>query len=56
MRYEFSPEIELLLLNYSTEEVQMQYDSDPCTWPMPKIGRRPPYYTDPEYVLNFPVI
>ncbi|WP_230398132.1 hypothetical protein [Novisyntrophococcus fermenticellae] len=56
MKYEFSPEIKLLLLKHSTEEVQMQYDSDRCTWSMPKIGRRPPYYTDPEYVLNFPII
>ncbi len=54
MRYEFNREAELLLVNHSTEKVTMSYIED--SWPMPKIGRRPPYYCYPKYELNYPII
>ncbi|CAH0345367.1 MULTISPECIES: hypothetical protein [unclassified Bacillus (in: firmicutes)] len=59
MQYEkffrFSPEVRLLLVNHSDEKVMMLYDND-HTWPMPLIGPRPPYYTNPRYEKNFPLI
>lgn len=54
MRYEFSPEVELLLVNHSMEKVTMVYMEH--SWLMPEIGRRPPYYCYPKYELNYPVI
>ncbi|MRX71245.1 hypothetical protein GJU40_03540 [Bacillus lacus] len=54
LRYEFYPEAKLLLINQSNEKVQMLYIDR--TWPMPRIGPRPPYYCYPEYQLNYPVI
>ncbi len=55
MQFEFNPEVMLLLQNYSEEKVVMLYDSD-HTWPMPKIGPRPPYYFNPRYVQSYPLI
>lgn len=54
MYYEFNKEVKLLLQNESNQKVRMMYMSD--SWPMPKIGPRPPYYTNPRYVRNYPVI
>jgi hypothetical protein len=54
LRYEFNPEVELLLINQSDAKVQMVYQ--PNKWPMPKIGPRPPYYTEPIYEAEYPVI
>lgn len=54
MRYEFNPEVKLLLVNYSTEKVTMIYIED--VWLMPEIGRRPPYYCYPKYEINYPII
>lgn len=56
LKYEFSPQVSLLLVNASHEKVQMQYDSNPFTWSMPKIGPRPPFYTNPLYGWNYPVL
>ena len=49
-----SPGVKLLLVNHSDAVVQMVYR--PAKWPMPKIGPRPPYYTDPIYEAEYPVI
>ncbi|QQK78030.1 hypothetical protein HUG15_22210 [Salicibibacter cibarius] len=54
MRYEFNPEVELLLVDESDEEVMMEYISE--TWAMPKIGERPPYYTNPRYEPYYPLM
>lgn len=56
MLFEFSPEVCLLLLHDCDEKVPMLYNSNPYTWPMPLIGPRPPYYTNPRYVVNYPLI
>jgi hypothetical protein len=56
LKYEFHPEVRLLLKNYSDKKVQMLYDANPYTWPMSKIGSRPPFYTNPRYVLNYPLV
>lgn len=54
MRYEFNPEIKLLLINQTDAKVQMVYQ--PNKWHMPKIGPRPPFYTEPTYEAAYPVI
>lgn len=54
MRYEFHPEVILLLQNDSFQKVEMIYLEH--KWTMPKISTRPPYYTAPSYELNFPII
>ncbi|MGX1439365.1 hypothetical protein ACUXJ4_002319 [Bacillus pumilus] len=54
MRYEFNPEVKLLLVNHSTKKVTMVYMEH--SWLMSEIGRRPPYYCYPNYELNYPII
>ncbi|SCB96292.1 hypothetical protein GA0061096_1650 [Fictibacillus enclensis] len=54
MRYEFNPEVKLLLVNHSNEKVKMDYIED--SWPMSKIALRPPYYYHPSYELDYPII
>ncbi|GAA0325636.1 hypothetical protein J18TS1_25500 [Oceanobacillus oncorhynchi subsp. incaldanensis] len=54
VRYEFNPEVKLLLVNHSDEKVKMVYMED--SWLMPKIGLRSPYYCYPIYKLNYPII
>ena len=46
--------VQLLLLNDSDETMDMEYLD--FVWQMPLIGPRPPYYTNPRYDLNYPVI
>lgn len=45
---------DLLLRNYSDETIRGEYLN--LVWEMPLIGPRPPYYTNPRYDLNYPVI
>ncbi|SFG87203.1 hypothetical protein SAMN02982927_03053 [Sporolactobacillus nakayamae] len=54
--FQYSPEVQLLLVNFSDEKVEMLYDDNPHTWPMPLIGPRPPYYTNPRYVQTYPIL
>lgn len=56
MIYEFHTRVRLLLLHHSKETVQMRYDSNPNTWSVPLIGIRPPYYANPRYVWNEPIL
>ncbi len=46
--------VKLLLLNYSDETVKVEYLD--YVWKMPLIGSRPPYYMNPRYNLNYPII
>jgi hypothetical protein len=55
MQFEFNPEVKLLLLNHSDAKVTMVY-AGRDSWPMPEIGWRPPYYTNPRYGFNYPII
>ncbi|WP_413375260.1 hypothetical protein [Alkalihalobacillus sp. 1P02AB] len=54
MRFEFNPEMVLLLLNESDDLVTMHYIDH--SWTMQKIGPRPPFYTNPVYKSDFPLI
>ncbi|MFD1850920.1 hypothetical protein [Oceanobacillus bengalensis] len=56
MNYYYNPEVRLLLINHSNETVEMLYNANPSTWTMPKIGPRPPYYTNPRYEAYYPII
>jgi len=52
--FEFYPEIKLLLIDESDQKVTMHYMED--SWKMPKIGQRPPFYTNPKYEAAYPII
>lgn len=52
----YHPEVKFLLVDHSDEQVEMLYDFNSHTWPMPKIGPRPPYYCNPRYEQYYPVI
>lgn len=54
MLYQFSVDVNLLLVNESDEKVELKYQN--YIWEMPMIGPRPPYYTNPRYELNYPII
>lgn len=46
----------LLLLNESEQKVPVTYADNDKPFMMPLIGPRPPYFTNPRYQLNYPVI
>ncbi|MEH7274080.1 hypothetical protein [Neobacillus vireti] len=54
--YRLNREVKLLLINHSKDKEEILYNSNPTTWKMPKIGPRPPYYTNPRYEPYYPVI
>ena len=54
--YQFSPEVTLMLVNHSDETEWIVYDHNSDPWQMPKIGPRPPYYTNPRYEQYYPII
>ncbi|MEK3731832.1 MULTISPECIES: hypothetical protein [Paenibacillus] len=56
MRFDFHPRARLLLVNHTNEKVQMLYNANPYTWSMPLIGARPPFYANPRYEPNYPLI
>jgi hypothetical protein len=54
--FKYNREVKLLLMNDSKEREKLLYNSNPFTWSMPKIGPRPPFYVNPRYEENYPVI
>ncbi len=54
MKILINKHVKLLLLNYSNETMNTKYLD--FVFKMPLIGFRPPYYTDPRYDLNYPLI
>lgn len=54
MYIQFNPEVKWLLINKSTMRVELRYIN--CIWKVPVIGIRPPFYANPRYGLNYPVI
>jgi hypothetical protein len=50
------PGVKLLLVNRSNEKVEVQYNSNSAPFKMPKIGLRPPYYTNPKCEKYYPII
>ncbi|MEK5067395.1 hypothetical protein [Sporosarcina sp. FSL K6-1508] len=49
-------EVEVLLINHSDEKVDIIYNSNPIPVRAPKIGMRPPFYWNPQYVHYYPTI
>jgi hypothetical protein len=54
--YRVNREVKLLVLNHSNEKEEIQYNSNSKPFKMPKIGPRPPYYTNPRYEPYYPKI
>lgn len=54
MQFEFNPQVTILLEGNSDEKVMMRY-REHC-WTMPKVAERPPYFTNPKYNWNYPLI
>lgn len=54
--YKSCPGVNLLLVNQSNEKVEVLYNSNACTFQMPKIGPRPPYYCNPRCEKYYPII
>ncbi|MEK0312380.1 hypothetical protein [Cohnella sp. 56] len=53
--YSFSRNADLLLVKQTEDRVKIAY-ADFFTLTLPVIGPRPPYYANPRYVGNYPVI
>ncbi|SFC46216.1 hypothetical protein SAMN05443252_103515 [Bacillus sp. OV322] len=56
MQHYFSREVKLLLINQSAEKDIVLYNDNAHSWTMPKIGKRPPFFTNPRYEQYYPVI
>lgn len=56
MNYYYNPEVKFLLINQSEEKVDVVYDANHTPFPMPLIGKRPPYYAYPRYEAYYPVV
>ncbi len=54
MDFHISLHADLLLLNQSHDKVILKYLD--FIFKIPMIGRRPPYYTNPRYVLNYSIL
>jgi hypothetical protein len=54
--YMVNQEVKLLLVNQSSEKVEVLYNSNPTPYKMPKIGPRPPYYYHPRNEPYYPKI
>lgn len=56
MNYYYSPKANVLLMPQTNEQDHIRYDNNPFTWETPRVGTRPPYYTNPSYEQYYPVI
>lgn len=56
MSFYYSPEIRFLLIDDSSEKVEVLYTADGKTFELPLIGERPPYYAYPDYQQFYPII
>ncbi|MEK3993531.1 hypothetical protein [Psychrobacillus sp. FSL K6-2365] len=49
-------EVEVLLINYSEDQVKVLYNSNSSPFLLPKIGIRPPFFYNPRYEQYYPII
>jgi hypothetical protein len=58
MRYYYSEEVKLLLMDGSNQTVEVIYnsDSDSQSFLLPLLGPRPPFYVNPRYEKYLPVL
>lgn len=54
--YMYNPKVQILLLNQTNEKVYVMYNNNLKPFEMPKIGPRPPFYTNPRYEPYFTII
>ncbi len=54
--YQPCPGVNILLIPYSNEKVNVRYANDQKPFQLPKISTRPPYYTNPQCQLNYPIL
>ncbi|WP_010098786.1 hypothetical protein [Ornithinibacillus scapharcae] len=54
MDYYYNPEVKRLLKNHSDKRVTVSYLDR--NFILPKIGPRPPYYTNPRYEPYMPIL
>lgn len=54
--YYFNQEVKFLLMNNSTNKVDLVYNDNNQAFEMPEIGPRPPYYYNPRYDFYYPII
>ncbi len=52
----YSPEVKLLIVNYSSEKEEVVYNHHPYSVKITQIGPRPPFYCNPRYEQYYPVI
>ncbi|CJF99181.1 hypothetical protein [Priestia megaterium] len=56
MRYYYSEEVKLLLMDGSNQTVEVIYNSDSQPFLLPLLGLRPPFYVNPRYEKYLPVL
>ncbi|MDR7242675.1 MULTISPECIES: hypothetical protein [Priestia] len=56
MRYYYSEEVKLLLMDGSNQTVEVTYNSDSQPFLLPLLGPRPPFYVNPRYEKYLPVL
>ncbi|MCZ8538709.1 hypothetical protein [Psychrobacillus psychrodurans] len=49
-------EAEVILINYSEDQVKVLYNSNSSPFLLPKIGVRPPFFYNPRYEQYYPII
>ncbi|MEI3613988.1 hypothetical protein [Pseudogracilibacillus sp. SO30301A] len=52
----YNPEVRFLLINQSSERVEVLYNESAKAFELPLIGPRPPYYAYPIYQEYYPII
>ncbi|WP_412762181.1 hypothetical protein [Priestia megaterium] len=56
LRYYYSEEVKLLLMDGSNKTVEVIYNSDSQPFLLPLLGPRPPFYVNPRYEKYLPVL
>lgn len=56
MEYYYNPEVIFLLIPQSEEKEELVYNNNPYSFQVPKIGPRPPFYTNPRHEQYYPII
>lgn len=54
MKFQIYPEVVWLLVNETNQKEELVYLNH--RWNVPVIGKRPPYYGNPRYTLNYPLV
>lgn len=55
VEYYYNPEVIFLLIPQSEEKEELVYNNNPYSFQVPKIGPRPPFYTNPRHEQYYPI-